>query len=178
MFNIGFDYSLSSPAMCISKGDEHVISVLNGVKKYHGVYKQNGITICIGPLPEWSSPQQRYEGIAQEFISVIDSLPAMHPKRFFLEDYSMGSKGKVFHIAENTEVLKYLIFKIYNQEFETIAPTSLKKFATGKGNAKKGLMADAFQEKTGFLPHLIIGCKVDDSPASDIVDSFFVAKYK
>ena len=40
-----------------------------------------------------------------------------------IEGYSMGSKGKVFHIAENTGVLKY---KIYNPRWEHDHPRLLE----------------------------------------------------
>ncbi len=53
-----------------------------------------------------------------------------------LEGYSFGSKGKVFHIAENTGILKY---KIHNMgvPLEVIPPTTVKKFATGQRKCRQ-----------------------------------------
>ena len=60
------------------------------------------------------------------------------------------------------------------------APSEIKKFATGKGNANKMLMYEAFVEETGDdLANLF---EIDDysgqSPVSDIVDSYYIAKYR
>ena len=95
-----------------------------------------------------------------------------------LEGYSMGSKGKVFHIAENTGVLKY---KIYNAgiPLEIIPPTSLKKFATGKGNADKDSMHQKFMRDSGIdLKSKITPDKTKvGNPVSDIVDSYYICKF-
>jgi len=62
----------------------------------------------------------------------------------------------------------------------TVAPTAIKKMATGKGNANKFLMLEKFTEinielkssewikKLTTEKHLL-------SPLTDIVDSFFIA---
>ena len=60
------------------------------------------------------------------------------------------------------------------------APSTIKKFATGKGNANKELMYEAFVEETGddlaklfeFDPYK------GQSPVSDIIDSYYIAKYR
>ena len=68
--------------------------------------------------------------------------------------------------AENGGVLKHE-FLNYGIPFETVPPTTVKKYATGKGNAKKLDMYDAFVERTGV--------EVDQFKAwSDIVDSYFI----
>tara|TARA_R100000458_G_C8113716_1_gene135449 strand:+ start:56 stop:412 length:357 start_codon:yes stop_codon:yes gene_type:complete len=95
-----------------------------------------------------------------------------------IEGYSMGSKGKVFHIAENTGVLKY---KIYNSgiPLEVIPPTTVKKFATGKGNADKLKMHKTFINDVGVdLREKITPDKTKISnPVSDIVDSYYICKF-
>jgi len=95
-----------------------------------------------------------------------------------IEGYSMGSKGKVFNIAENTGVLKY---KIHNLgiPLEVIPPTTLKKYATTKGNSDKGMMHNSFMKETGInLKKEITPDKGKvDNPVSDIVDSYYICKY-
>ena len=62
---------------------------------------------------------------------------------------------------------------------DVISPSAIKKFATGKGNANKLLMYEACVEETGddlaklfeFDPYN------GQSPVSDIVDSYYIAKY-
>ena len=60
-----------------------------------------------------------------------------------------------------------------------IAPTALKKFAAGKGNADKCVMHAAFKEQTGI--DLMVSMEKESkdcgSPVSDIVDSYFLARY-
>jgi Holliday junction resolvasome RuvABC endonuclease subunit len=85
----------------------------------------------------------------------------------------MGSKGKVFHIAENTAVLKYLLHES-NIPIEIVPPTVLKKFATGSGRAKKEDMHIAFKEQTGIA--LTDRAKIGN-PYSDLVDAYFLARY-
>ena len=99
--------------------------------------------------------------------------------KVFLEGYSYGSTGKVFHIAENTGVLKYLMWD-EELNFEIIPPTVIKKFATGKGNANKEKMYEAFCTEN---PNLDLRSQLTPrssnviSPVSDIVDAYFIAKY-
>ena len=62
---------------------------------------------------------------------------------------------------------------------EVIPPTTIKKFATGKGNADKTMMHNSFKEDTGIdLKTIVTPDKgMVDNPVSDIVDSFYIGKY-
>ena len=93
-----------------------------------------------------------------------------------IEGYSMGSKGKVFHIAENTGLLKYKLWK-HNIPFDTPAPTTVKKFATGKGNAPKERMYECFEATTGWDLESLLDCRRDKNPVSDVVDAYYMATY-
>ena len=90
----------------------------------------------------------------------------------------MGAKGKVFHIAENCGLLKHKLW-VAAHRYQTITPTALKKFATGKGNADKCMMHAAFVAETGIdlMKAMDKESKDCGSPVSDIVDSFYLAKY-
>ena len=65
-------------------------------------------------------------------------------------------------------------------DINIFAPAEIKKFATGKGNANKELMYKAFVDETGddlaqlfeFDPY------TGQSPVSDIIDSYYIAKYQ
>jgi len=86
-----------------------------------------------------------------------------------LESYAFGARGDaVTKIAENGGVLKHEMLN-YGVPFETVPPTTVKKYATGKGNAKKLDMYDAFVERTGQ--------ELKFKAWSDIVDSYFIAMY-
>jgi Holliday junction resolvasome RuvABC endonuclease subunit len=95
-----------------------------------------------------------------------------------IEGYAMGAKGKIFNIAENTGVLKY---KLYQNQIplEISPPSQIKKMATGKGNATKDEMHEAFLKETKInLIQTITPDRSDViSPVGDIVDSYYVCKY-
>ena len=94
-----------------------------------------------------------------------------------IEDYSFGSKGKVFNLAENCGILKYLLFK-NGYKFFTVPPTVVKKFATGKGNATKEKMYEFFVKDTMIDLHNIISPTTKlGSPTTDIVDAWYIARY-
>src|ERR1039458_47355 len=94
-----------------------------------------------------------------------------------IEDYSFGSKGRVFNLAENMGLLKYKFWK-YDMKFDLVPPTVLKKFATGKGNAKKEDMYENFVKETGvdLQEKLFPGRKLGN-PVTDIVDSYYLMKW-
>ena len=94
-----------------------------------------------------------------------------------IEDYSYGSTGRVFHIAENLGLLKYKLKMECGWDYTLLPPSVIKKHATGKGNANKDLMLHAFEEET----HTNLGKVFDTtskSPISDIADAYFICKYK
>ena len=90
----------------------------------------------------------------------------------------MGAKGKVFHIGENCGLLNHKLWK-EKMSFKVIAPTALKKFASGKGNADKCMMHESFVKDTGInlMKEMDKESKDCGSPVSDIVDSYYLARY-
>jgi Holliday junction resolvasome RuvABC endonuclease subunit len=89
----------------------------------------------------------------------------------------MGSKGKVFNIAENTGVLKYKLFRS-GIPLSIYPPSSVKKFATDKGNAKKEDMYKSFVKETKkqIMYALSPKAKKVSNPVSDVVDSYYICK--
>jgi hypothetical protein len=179
MIHAGIDYSLTSPAVCVYN-DAHPFCFQNcsfdvlSDKKVTNLCKN----VSIFPHCKWEVSDERYHNIANHFyrsdLIVADNI--------LIEDYSLGSKGKVFHIAENTEVLQYNLWR-NAKKYKKIPPTSLKKWVTGKGNATKELMYEQFlkEEKIDLSSMIFTSAsrrstKID-SPISDIVDSFYLCKY-
>lgn len=124
---------------------------------------------------DYASNEERFDKISEWAVNTI---PHNDSVAVFLEDYSFGSKGKVFHIAENTSVLKHKLYKL-NIPIFTIPPTVVKKFARGKGVGTKDQMYDAFLKQTGveLMPIFMPKAECVGSPVGDLVDSFFIAKY-
>lgn len=172
---VGIDYSLSSPCMCVYTNDPSKTEFensqfyfLTNQKKLDGV--RGNITGFIHSI--YSTEQERYHNIACTFVNLIPTDNVM----IGIEDYSFGSTGRVFHIAENCGHLKHRIWS-NRMAFQTYAPSAIKKFATGKGNSNKEKMYEAFVERTGIDLITRLAMTKLDSPITDIVDSFYIALF-
>ena len=179
MIIAGVDYSLRSPCICVFSDttedksfafNKCTFHFLTDTKKYATFFLKN---IYGERFQDWNQDFQRYKSIADWSIEYLDGC-----NQIAIEGYSMGSQGKVFNIAENTGVLKY---KIYNLgiPLEVVPPTTVKKFATGKGNADKISMHQSFMRETGIeLRKEVTPDKtVIGNPVSDIIDSYYICKY-
>jgi Holliday junction resolvasome RuvABC endonuclease subunit len=185
MIHVGVDYSMTCPAICIYNGGEVTepnnfkFHYLAPNKKYEGVFENGFVTGHI--YPSYSTQEDRFDKISDWVLSCItQSCP---PKtglnsdiKVTIEGYAMGAKGKVFHIAENTGLLKYKLHK-HKISFDTPAPTTVKKFATGKGNSNKERMYECFEAATGWDMESLIGCDRDKNPVNDIVDAYWMCLY-
>ena len=64
------------------------------------------------------------------------------------------------------------------RKFGVYAPTVIKKFATGKGNANKEMMIEAFESETGV--DIREKCGIINkswNPITDVVDAYYICKY-
>jgi len=175
---IGIDYSLNSPAVCITDDsfefEKSNFFFLTSKKKHMGIFGKN---IYGTEHKEYKNPIERFYNISQWVLNIIDEYVGLYNLEVYIEGYSFGSKGQaIFQIAENCGILKYRLMdrKI---DYETIVPTQIKKFASGKGNADKQLMYDSFckEHKNDLMKDFDMG-KLNN-PVTDIVDSFYIAKY-
>ena len=174
----GIDYSLRSPAICIFMGNsrakfsfrECLFFFLSDVKKNQRPFGRN---ITGEPFSRYTEDLQRYDSISEWAIQ-----KTVGCDQVALEGYAYGAKGKVFHIAENTGVLKYKMYQ-NSMPLEIVEPTKVKKFATGKGNASKTDMYAAFAQETLVdLAKLIQPDREEiGNPLSDIVDAYYICKY-
>ena len=171
---VGIDYSLSSPAICICKGQFKFknckIYYLTNVKKYEGNFYNGQINGRLH-LP-YTSQTQRHDQISDWALSIIDTAIG----NIFIEGYSFGSKGLVFNLAENMGALKHKLYKL-NKSFEMIVPGQVKKTATGKGNADKLKMYEQFVKDTNIDLMKEFDQTKLNNPVTDIVDSYYITKY-
>ena len=171
----GIDYSLRGPAICVFKGEgdfdfKHCkFYFLTDTKKYATTFLKN---IHGSIFDEYNHDCERYDTISAWAVDVCYGCDEVA-----LEGYAYGAKGRVFHIAENTGILKYKFFQA-SIPVDIIAPSEIKKRATGKGNATKDDMHRAFSGETGYnLLSAITPCKKEvANPVSDVVDSYYVCK--
>ena len=192
---IGIDYSLSSPGVCVNTSDgefkyeDCIFYFLTNTKKYDATFKEKiafgtSAVEYIGTQHKpYTSEPERYSQIADWVIDIIKSQSQLMIGKLWekkpiiqIEDYSYGSTGRVFHIAENLGLLKYKLKMECGWDYTLLPPSVIKKFATDKGNANKELMLDAFEKDTGAnLPKIFD--TTSKSPVSDIADAYFICKY-
>jgi len=168
----GIDYSLRSPAICCHIGDEWryencIFHYLTDTKKYSDVFLNRyfGKT-----FEEYNTQEQRYDSISDWAVDVCRGSTYVG-----IENYAYNATGRVFNIAENTGVLKY---KLYQEAIpiEAINPSTIKKNASGKGNATKHLMYDAFYKETRIDLMDEMKMVTLNNPVTDIVDAYYVCK--
>lgn len=169
---VGIDYSMTSPAICVHVGHSwslkqctfHFLTTkkkyLLSNKQYNSYYHQDFLT-----------QEERFDNISTWALTHIP-----HTAEVYLEGYAFAAKGVVFDIAENTGLLKHKLHT-HDIEFKTFSPPSIKKFATGKGNANKLAMCHKFVDETQCDISSIIHCNEGESPMSDIIDAYYIAKY-
>ena len=169
---VGIDYSLTSPCVCVNDGEKIMFYYLTKKKKHLGKIAKN----IIGEEHlEYNTPIERFSNISNWAINKFNILG--HNLKVFIEGYSYGSKGQaLFQIAENCGILKYKLQE-RNIPYHTVVPSVVKKGATGKGNADKDMMYEAFvKELPEYNLKKILDTEKTGNPLSDIVDSYFIKK--
>ena len=154
MIIAGIDYSMRSPSICVFTGTETESFCFERCKFYFLTDTQKYAKFFLRNISgsrftDWNCEYTRFKSIA---------------------DWAMDRLDGCTHIG--LEGYSYI-------DIDIIAPTQIKKFATGKGNADKSMMHKSFVEEVGLdLRESITPDKKGiDNPVSDIVDSYFICKY-
>jgi len=174
---VGIDYSLNSPAICIAGDnfdfDKCSFHFLTSKKKNIGKFGKN---IFGYEYKEYTTPIERFTNISIWALDIIHKHKS-NTAKVFIEGYSFGSKGQaVFQIAENCGILKYRLQMSPSMLYDTIVPSVVKKYASGKGNADKQLMYDSFTKHTGVDLMKMFDMNKLNNPVTDIIDSYYIAK--
>jgi hypothetical protein len=113
---------------------------------------------------------ERYDSISSWVMRIVTGSDYVA-----LEGYAYNATGRVFHLAENTGVLKYKLYQA-GIPVEILEPTKVKKFFSERGNADKPKMYDAFLKETQIdLAEIITPNKtLLGSPVTDIVDAYAI----
>jgi Holliday junction resolvasome RuvABC endonuclease subunit len=175
MIIAGIDYSLTSPSICVHKGDTWSV---NNCTFYYLSHKKQWLSVTgqfIGEMYEkFDSDTHRYNNLSKWSSKIITENKV---DSCFIEGYAFNAVGRVFQIAENTGLLKYKLWR-ENTPFQVFAPSEIKKFASGKGNSNKEKMYEAFFAETSvdIRKKLDIMNEKVWNPISDIVDAYYIAK--
>jgi Holliday junction resolvasome RuvABC endonuclease subunit len=173
---LGLDLSITSPGFCIMEVDDNyeVVKIdLHGFTKTDKwVWEGEGLIIHKIPKdydshPPHYRPFMIYE-IMKPYLKDIDYIA--------VEDYAFGAKGRVFDIAESSGALKNIFYsmKIPMKKFP---PMTVKQCATGSGSADKVMMGLAFNQRVtdNLINTYFYKLTEYASPASDLVDAFYMA---
>jgi len=183
----GIDYSLTSPAICVytTENDDRLFD-FDGCDCYYLLASKRqrqspAWTHGLGNLhpeeyPNYENDEERHEKLASWAYRIVQGCDEV-----YLEGYAFATAAQagVRSIAENTGLLKHKMWK-NKISFMSYPPTVIKKFATGKGNANKELMYEAFVGElltpTDLKERLTPKAKKVINPISDLVDAYFIAK--
>ena len=205
---LAIDFSLNSPGVCIYNDKSkkyHFIAYMKpgtGTKKDQKLQEEisllKDVTLIYQPdftnYEQYSSAEllkiKRYDKMADDIINLV--LQDSYDGDGFMiafEGTSYGSKmgtNNMIDMAAGAAILKLKLLRTLKPEdIQTIAPTSIKKFA-GKGNMNKGQLFEAFLnnvngdknlEKSPFYKWILgedFGSKIP-KPLDDLVDAFFLA---
>ena len=179
----GIDYSLTSPAICVWKSTNDRIFNFDGCDLYYlekpkrrGPTPHGILNLHVEPYPEWETEEERHELLSKWAMEIVNG------SEVYIEGYAFATSGKshVRSVAENTGLLKHKMHKV-KQPFTSVPPSVIKKYATGKGNANKDLMYEAFTDElltpTDLKDRLTPKAKKLTNPVTDIVDAYFIAKW-
>lgn len=138
---MGVDASTFTGLACIEAGGELVGSKLINFPK------ERGLT--------------RVQSIARAVRNVTKD---WRPELVVLEHYAFSNKNTLVTLVEVGTGIR-LVLKELEIPWLEVPPTVLKKFTTGKGNAKKPEMAQYVAERWGFL-----------SKSDDVIDAYALAE--
>lgn len=184
MLHIGIDFSISSPCVCFwNTKQQHLFENC----EFFFLHSKRSITKIDFPSNIYYSESSESKDNSVRFAENATLLTSEIKKRLdnvkkyviMLEGYSMGAKGRLFDIGEATGIFK-LFLSQENIKPLVIAPTQIKKLATGKGNANKFQMLEKFMEINTSLHNsewidVLTTEKHIQPPLTDLVDSFFIA---
>jgi len=175
----GIDYSLCGPCICIFEGTPKDLFGLNKCSFYFLTDTKKLATVYDGYIfgelfDNYNHECQRYETISDWAVDHV-----LGCTDIAVEGYAYGASGRaIFQIAENCGLLKYKLYQA-GKPVEIVTPSAVKKWGSGKGNASKEMMVDAFENQTGVdLMRLVTPDKKSvGNPVSDIADSYFICSY-
>lgn len=167
----GLDWSMSSPGLAIQSENE---VLFYGIKQKKKHVSSNKNIVLLDPVAVYKNDAERYFLLSAMFIEILKEHKIT---TVFLEGYAYGASGNTFNIGECTGILKLSLWKS-GIDLIVLQPGEIKKFATGKGNANKTAMYDAYIAQTGhdFAADINDERRGDKipSPVNDLVDAFFI----
>jgi hypothetical protein len=171
---IGIDYSITSPAICMY--DEKNPFCFKNCSFYFLTNTKKYATKIAPNINGESFEEYAYDTERFDTISEWASNLCVGAADVALEGYAYGAHGKIFNLAENCGILKYKLHKLA-VPVTIVEPSRVKKLATGKGNADKQAMYEAFKAETNVDLVSVFEQKSLSNPVTDIIDSYYILKH-
>lgn len=111
-----------------------------------------------------SSPVSGLEGCVSQVEDLIGIIREFKPTFGVIENYAFGNRYSLATLVELGTCFR-LALRSCGVKYAEVAPSSLKKFATGNGRSKKVDIADKVLEQWQF-----------ESKSDDIVDAYVLAR--
>lgn len=105
---------------------------------------------CFVSKPQGKSVRARNRRYNEAINRIMNFIDNFNPQVIVIESYSYGSQGQQHSIAEFGGILRADLCLYDEISILEVPPTTLKKFVTGKGNAKKFQMGIAALKNWGF----------------------------
>ena len=184
---IGIDPSINSTGVCVRDTEKnettYYIIAAKITKKQAALDSEKIIYIDYGKQkPDKNDDFEVREhkkthnicSIAEEIRQIVDDwTTAYGDVQCVIEGISYGSSSS--SVLSDLSGLNYVIrfmFKDLDVPYQIVAPSQLKKFAVGKGNADKDMMTDGWRKCDPSAVE-IDGVKVDD-----VADAYFLSVYQ
>lgn len=130
---VGIDPSLTRTAVTIGNGESWKLKEFGSKPRGDGVARRAA----------------RYDELTSSIVNWLESEDPIHA--IYIEGYSFGSNDtNARWLAEFGGILRWHLVDLADRVIE-VPPSSLKKFVTGKGNAKKEQMLAHVQKRWGEL---------------------------
>lgn len=104
---------------------------------------------------------ERLQLIAREVSRVLEN---WQPELVVIEGYAYGNTNSLVTLVEIGTMIRHVMYDLHIPWYDC-PPTTLKKWCTGRGNAKKPEVGEAVFTRWGFK-----------SPSDDVVDAFALAQ--
>lgn len=206
---VAVDFSLNSPGICIYNDKSKKYQFISYIKAKTGTKAEQAFQEDISKLKDvaliyqpdfttsdaYSSQElnkiKRYDKMADDIVNLIlQESQQGDGYTIAFEGTSYGSKmgtNNMIDMAAGAAILKLKMLKIFKPEdIQTIAPTTIKKFA-GKGNMNKLQLCEAFLNNVNGDPFLMKGElfhfvtnnitieKKIPKPLDDLIDAYFLS---
>jgi len=175
----GIDPSINGTGKCIMDLDDETYAIKS--IKYYGyhttkVREHLGEQVVVNHLGSKYTSKLMYERQDIAYNILLQDMDDVEHIAF--EGYAFGKQGtrSLVQLGEFIGGMKKLFYDL-GKGIVIYPPKTVKKFATGTGNADKVLMCDMFQKTCPALyPEEFSNFENYESPLADMVDAFWMAE--